>query len=140
VLRADVLVNAPELDHANPEFPARADLGLAGVPDVSGGISAHYAWPLAGGRSFELDGRYAYVGRSHLTFDAATSPRMGGYAVGRLAATLDSGRWRLTLAVDNPADQGGDTFAYGNPFTLRPTPQTTPLRPRTLSLPLRTTF
>jgi hypothetical protein len=29
-------------------------------------------------RSFELDGRYAYVGRSHLTFDEAISPRMRG--------------------------------------------------------------
>ena len=140
VLRAQFLINNPELDHANPAFPARPELGLAGVPDVSGGVSAHYAWPLAGGRSFDLDGSYAYIGRSHLTFDEVTSPRMGGYSTGRLAASLDAVRWRLILAVDNPANVHGDTFAYGNPFTLRTTQQVTPLRPRTVSMTLRTAF
>jgi iron complex outermembrane receptor protein len=139
-LRAEFLINAPELDHANPEFPARAELGLAGVPDASGGVSAHYAWPLSAGRTFELDGRYAYIGRSHLTFDEAISPRMGGYATGRLAASLDTSRWRLTLALDNPSDERGNTFAYGNPFTVRATQQVTPQRPRTVSVSLRTSF
>jgi iron complex outermembrane receptor protein len=140
ILRAEFLVNAPELAHANPEFPVRADLGLAGVPNASAGVSAHYSWPLQAGRSFELDGRYAYVGRSRLTFDEAISPRMGGYGVGRLAATLDTERWRLSLAVENAADGYGNTFAYGNPFTLRTTPQITPLRPRTVSMTLSVAY
>jgi iron complex outermembrane receptor protein len=140
VLRMEFLVNHPELDHANPAFPTRAELGLAGVPDASGGVSAHYAWPLSANRSFELDGRYAYVGRSHLTFDEAISPRMGGYATGRLAASLMTPQWGLTFAVDNPADERGNTFAYGNPFTLRTTQQITPLRPRTVSVSVRTAF
>ncbi len=140
LLRGDFLINAPELSHANPAFPARADLGLAGVPGASAGASAHYAWRLPQGRRLEIDGRYAYVGTSHLTFDAITSPRMGGYSTGRLAATLADDRWRLTLAIDNPADVRGDTFAYGNPFTLRTTRQITPLRPRTISLSLRMAY
>ncbi|WP_304164258.1 TonB-dependent receptor domain-containing protein [Phenylobacterium aquaticum] len=140
VLRAEGLVNAPELDRANPAFPARAELGLAGAPNVSLGVSAHYGWELPRDRTFELDGRYAYVGPSHLTFDAVTSPRMGGYGAGRLAATLAADRWRLTLAVDNPTESRGDTFAYGNPFTLRTTTQVTPLRPRTLSLCLKVAY
>ncbi|THD51086.1 TonB-dependent receptor [Phenylobacterium sp.] len=140
VLRMNFLVNAPELDHANPEFPTRSESGLAGVPDASGGASAHYSWPLSANRSFELDGRYAYVGRSHLTFDEVISPRMGGYATGRLAASVATLSWRLTLAVDNPADERGNTFAYGNPFTLRTTQQITPLRPRTVSVSVRTAF
>ena len=140
VLRGEILVNSPELDHANPAFPARADLGLAGAPEVSAGVSAHYAWPLAGDRSLELDGRYSYVGVSRLTFDAQTSPKMGDYATGRLSASLVAPPWRLTLAVDNPADSRGDTFAYGNPFTLRTSRQLTPLRPRTLSVTLKVAY
>jgi outer membrane receptor protein involved in Fe transport len=140
LLRGNFLVNAPELSRANPAFPARADVGLAGVPGASAGASAHYAWRLPQGRRLEIDGRYAYVGPSHLTFDAITSPRMGGYSTGRIAAALADDRWRLTLAVDNPADASGDTFAYGNPFMLRTTRQITPLRPRTISLSLRMAY
>ncbi|CAN5706970.1 N/A [soil metagenome] len=140
VLRGEVLVNSPELDRANPAFPARADLSLAGAPGVSGGVSASYAWRLPGGRSLELDGRYSYVGVSRLTFDAATSPKMGDYAIGRISGSLVADRWRVSLAVDNLADSRGDTFAYGNPFTLRTTRQLTPLPPRTISLALRMSY
>src|SRR6185312_6058893 len=109
VVQGNLLLNAPELSRANAAFPARRDLGLAGVPGVSAGLSAHYAWPLSGSRRFELDGSYAYVGSSNLTFDAITSPRMGGYAVGRIAASFADGNLRLTGAIDNPADAHGNT-------------------------------
>ena len=139
-VQGDVLVNHPELSRANSAFPARRDLALAGVPGAAASVSARYEWPLGEGRRLELDGRYAYVGASHLTFDALTSPAQGAYGTGRLAASLVDARWRLTLAVDNPFDARGDTFAYGNPFTLRTTPQVTPLRPRTLTLGLRVAY
>ena len=140
LLRSQFLVNGPELTKANPTFPNRPELGLAGAPAFSGGLSAHYGWSLANGRRFEVDGRYAYIGSSRLTFDALTSPPMGGYGDGRIAASLVDARWRATLAIDNPADAKGDTFAYGNPFTLRMARQTTPLRPRTLGLTLSAAF
>jgi iron complex outermembrane receptor protein len=139
-LNGNVLANAPELNRANPAFPARPDLGLAGAPGVSAGVSAHYARPLAGARRLEVDGRYAYVGASHLTFDAGTSPPMGGYSSGRIAVTLADDHWRLTAAVENPANARGNTFAYGNPFTLRNQRQLTPLRPTTVTLGLSFTF
>ena len=140
VLTGNVLINAPELDQANAGFAANGDLALAAVPNLSGGVSAHYAWPLAGNRLFALDGRLAYVGTSTLTFDAATSPDMGDYIDGRLAGGLVTDRWTLTLAITNPANSRGDTFAYGNPFTLRLTPQATPQRPATAAITFRTTF
>ncbi|PTT78288.1 TonB-dependent receptor, partial [Pseudomonas sp. HMWF010] len=139
-LGANMLWNAPELEKANPAFPARGDLNLAGVPHQAGGLTAHYDRPLGPDLNLTLDGRYAYVGHSHLTFDAATAPRMGGYATGRLALGLTSPRWTTTLAVDNPTNARSDTFAYGNPFSLRTTAQGTPLRPRTLSLTTRATY
>ncbi|ALL14794.1 TonB-dependent receptor [Caulobacter henricii] len=136
-LGGSFLINGPELENANPAFPARSDQSLAGVPGRSGGITAHYDWSLSDEVNLELDARYAYVGHSRLTFDAATAPTMGSYGSGRLALGLAAPRWRLTAALDNPANARGDTFAYGNPFTLRRTHQITPPRPRTLSLTLR---
>lgn len=140
VLRGELLVNSPELDHANPAFPGRADLGLAGAPAVTAGVSAHYAWPLPGDRRLEADARYSYVGVSRLTFDAVTAPKMGDYGVARVAASLVSDPWRLTLAIDNLTDSHGDTFAYGNPFTLRASRQVTPLRPRAVSMTLTVSY
>ena len=123
-----------------PAFPARADLGLAGVPGVSVSADVHYGWDLPRRLRVELDGRYAYVGRSRLTFDAVTSPTMGGYGTGRIAMSLADPTWRTTLSVDNPFGARGDTFAYGNPFSLRTTRQVTPLRPRTISLSVQRRF
>ena len=140
VVRGNVLINAPELDRPNLAYPLRADLALAGAPDFSAALSLHDAWALAGDRSLEVDGRYSYIGPSNLTFDAAVSPKMGGYGVGRLALSLVDPQWRATLALDNPDNARADTFAYGNPFTLRTVRQSTPLRPITLSLTLRWVF
>jgi iron complex outermembrane receptor protein len=139
-LGANLLINAPELEKANPNFPARKDVSLAGVPHRVGGVTAHYDWPLNSDLTLELDGRYALVGHSRLTFDATTAPPMGGYATGRLAVGLAAPRWRATLALDNPTAARGDTFAYGNPFSLRSSDQVTPLRPRTLSLGVRVAY
>ncbi|MDR3508091.1 MAG: TonB-dependent receptor [Caulobacteraceae bacterium] len=135
-LRGEFLFNSPELARVNPTLPALADQSLAVAPNVSLGVSAHYAWPLQDRRSFSLDGRWAYVGVSSLTLNAAPTPKMGGYATGRLAASVFSPRWRVTLALDNPANARGDTFAFGDPFSLGAARQVTPLRPRTLSLTL----
>lgn len=136
-LHLSALFNGPELNRANPAFPLRGDLALAAVPEVSAELDGSFGWDLAGARRIELDARYAYVGKSSLTFDAATAPPMGGYGVGRLATTLSSPAWQISLAAENVFDTQGDTFAYGNPFTLRTVPQSTPLRPRTVSLTIR---
>ena len=45
-----------------------------------------------------------------------------------LAASLRWGRTCLSLAVENPLNRTGNTFAYGNPFRLA-TPQYTPQAP-----------
>lgn len=139
-LGGSFLINAPELENANPAFPARADLSLAGVPGRAGGVTIQYNWPLGPDLDLELDARYAFVGHSRLTFDATTAPGMGSYTNGRLAISVAGPRWRLTAALDNPIDVGGDTFAYGNPFTVRTTRQVTPPRPRSASITLRLAY
>ena len=46
----------------------------------------------------------------------------------------------MGLFVRAPLTGLGDTFAYGNPFTLRRSHQITPLRPRTAGLELTRSF
>lgn len=133
-LRTEMLLDSPELNRPNPNFPLLADSSLGAVPDQIFGAYAHYAWRLDARRSLELNGHWTYVGGSHLMLNVAALPKEGNYQTGRFALSLVDPHWRLTLAVDNPANIAGDTFAYGNPFTIRSTQQVTPLRPRTITL------
>jgi iron complex outermembrane receptor protein len=133
-LRTEMLFNEPELDKANLAFPILSRNGLGAVPDESFGLSAHYKRRLWDRWSWSLDTNWAYVGGSNLTLNIASLPQMGNYVTGRVATTLSNDHWRVTFAVDNPADAQGNTFAYGNPFTVRFRSQVTPLRPRTLTL------
>jgi outer membrane receptor protein involved in Fe transport len=137
---ANLLVNEPELIRANPALPALQDRTLGVIPAFSLGVSGRYSWSLADRRAIQLEGRWGYVGSSRLALATAPGAKMGNYATGRLATALVAPRWRLTLALDNPANVRGDTFAFGNPFTLRTAPQVTPLRPRTASLTLKISY
>ena len=140
-LHLDMLFNHPELTHANAAaFPLLADSTLGAVPDQVVGASAHYAWKLGDRRSIDLDGRWTYVGGSRLMLNIASLSKEGNYTTGRLAASFVDNRWRYTVAVDNPADDQANTFAYGNPFLLRSVRQSTPLRPRTISLSVEASF
>jgi iron complex outermembrane receptor protein len=139
-LRTEFLLNEPELDKANPAFPLLSRNGLGVVPDVSFGVFAHYDRPFGNGWSMALDTHWTYVGTSHLMLNIAALPSMGDYVTGRVATTLSNNRWRFTLAVDNPADVHANTFAYGNPFTVRFRRQITPLRPRTITFGLAVSY
>ena len=139
-IRLNGLIDEPELARADPGFPTRRDVGLPGVPDVSAGAAIAYRRPLAGGWSLVVDGQIEYVGASRLTFDPTLSPRMGDYTLAKASAALVGPRWRITAVVSNPSDSSGDTFAYGNPFSLRSARQVTPLRPVTFRLSVGVNF
>ena len=133
-LGANVTLQRPELDRPDPGFPNRPDSHLPGVPAISYSLTASYSWPISPSWAADLAASYAYVGRSRLTFDAATAPEMGGYGEVRLRVGVRSSRLRFSLFATNLADSRGNTFAYGNPFTVRATPQPTPQRPRTVGV------
>jgi iron complex outermembrane recepter protein len=133
-LAANATIAEPELVHPSPDFVSRPDNGLPGAAKVSAGASATYERPLTSRIALKLQGLYAYVGGSHLTLDATTSPPMGDYSRGELSAGLVGADWSLSAFVASPIGGTGDTFAYGNPFAFRTVPQTTPLRPMTLGL------
>ncbi|MFC3070608.1 TonB-dependent receptor [Phenylobacterium soli] len=137
---ANLTAQEPELNRPDPGFAPRGDAGLPGVPKLAFGVAGAYRRPLAGRGYLEATARYAYVGRSHLTIDAQTAPAMGGYGDLRLGLALAAGDLRVELYGENVADSRDDTFAYGNPFSLRKVPQTTPQRPRTIGLSVSRSF
>jgi hypothetical protein len=49
-------------------------------------------------------------------------------------------RTTVSLTVSNLLDNRGNSFGFGNPFSLRLAPQETPLRPRTISLRVERQF
>ena len=52
----------------------------------------------------------------------------------------DIRQWRIGVAVQKLLDNRGDTFPFGNPFSIRTAAQHTPPRPRTISLTLNWAF
>lgn len=139
-LRGNLLVEDPSITRPSDAFPATVDIGLPGVSSVLGSTDVTYRWPAAEGWQGEATGQVAYVGHSFLTFDGGAASRMGGYALARLAVALSSGRTRIQAAMDNVADERGDTFSFGNPFGRARARQSTPLRPRTVTLSLSRSF
>lgn len=139
-LDASFLMNNPELETVNPAFPGRQDFGLAGVPKAAASIAASYDQRLSSSWGWGADLRAAYVGPSRLALDAVTAPKMGDYASVRAAVRAQSDRVTVRLAADNLFGSKGDTFAYGNPFSLKLSPQSTPQRPTTITLELRVRY
>lgn len=139
-LRANLLLDDPEITHVSDAFPASADVGLPGVPRVQVSADAGYGWTVGPRLRATISAQYSYVGRSHLTFDGAASSLMGGYGVGRVAIELKGRDFRLQAFVDNVADTRGNTFAFGNPFSRAMAAQETPLRPRSIGLAIQRGF
>ncbi|BBD02073.1 hypothetical protein YGS_C2P0086 [Sphingobium sp. YG1] len=75
-----------------------------------------------------------YIGKARLSFDDDLDRNMGNYTVASAHAELSCEAWTLGVRADNLLDVRGDSFAFGNPFSIRAAPQYTPLRPRTLML------
>jgi outer membrane receptor protein involved in Fe transport len=139
-LRLTSLLDAPELTHNNTPFASLLRSGLPGVPRGSVGGVVRYERTLDDGLRPFADFSVDYVGLSRLTFDAHTTRRMGDYTLGRLTGGVGYGEWRAAGFVDNVFGEVGDTFAYGNPFTLRHEKQITPLQPRTAGVELTRYF
>jgi iron complex outermembrane receptor protein len=139
LVRANFLLEDPQITRAANVFPARRDIGLPGVPRAMGAADVRYRWRI-GPFDAETSAQISYVGRSFLTFDGGTGNAMGGYASARVAAALSRAAWRMTAYVDNVGDERGNTFAFGNPFSRARFTQATPLRPRTVGIGVERSF
>lgn len=113
----------------------RDDRRLPVVPDISVRLTATKTFD-----AFRLPATiYAtarYSGRTRLSFDPLLDRPAGNYATFDTGASIDRGVARWSLEIANLFDSRGNSFGFGNPFTLAASTQTVPIRPRTATLRL----
>ncbi len=120
----------------NGNLETSADRRLPAVPDTS--ANAEVARDLtAGPWKLHLLARANYLGASRLSFDPTLDRRTPDSVIFSTAVVADRGGWRLRVGADNLLDSHADTFAFGNPFSVRSGNQRTPTRPRTLSVTVK---
>jgi outer membrane receptor protein involved in Fe transport len=109
------------------------DLRLPVVPDVTLRAAISRAFDL-GGWAGTARADLRYIGHGRLSFDPGLDRQIGGYVLVGLQSQLRRGPWQLNLFIRNLFDSNGDTFAFGNPFSLRVAPQYTPATPRAITM------
>jgi len=131
-LKGNVFWSNSGLSNTNPLL-VTTEGNLPGAPAVTFGISARYDRQLATGLNGFAEFAYNYVGSSHLGFSDKTPP-MGNYQLTNVRFGLGQGHWQAVLFAENLTNDRGNTFAFGNPFSLPFEPQITPPRPRTIGI------
>ncbi len=132
--------NDPTLYQANSFLNAEKGDRLPAISAFAGGLGFYYSKPLNARTTLNVSGDYRYVGASRLFFDQDLSPEMGEFHRVGLRAGLVFDQWSAQVSVANLFNNRGNTFAYGNSFSLSATSQFTPLRPRTFGLELTRAF
>lgn len=113
----------------------RDDRRLPVVPDYSAHLGITRRFTLIGmPASGYLTARY--IGQTRLSFDPVLDRPAGDYATIGAGTTLDDGARHWSIDIDNLLDGRGNSFGFGNPFTLATTTQTVPIRPRAITLRL----
>lgn len=139
LLTAAAFVNNSRLT-ASEAVPAGDGQPLPNVAGVGGRLAADWRRELGADVTMNVRASARYVGRSRLGVGSALDIPQGGYAAIDIGVGLDFGRAILSLSLDNAANAKGNTFAFGNPFSVVRRDQTTPLRPRTLRLGIDLSF
>ena len=113
----------------------RDDRRLPVVPDISARLAATRNLVVFG-LPATLYAAARYTGRTRLSFDPLLDRPAGNYATIDTGATIDRGAWRWSLTIANLLGGRGNSFGFGNPFTLATNTQTVPIRPRAVTLRL----
>ncbi|MGE3335307.1 MAG: TonB-dependent receptor [Rhodospirillaceae bacterium] len=133
-LTGNLTWSSPELTTLAPASSSAHNDHLPSAPRFSAGASLQYAFALPDGVGAEAGVSYAYVSRSHLNFGAAANLEMGNTHLADARLRFTRGRFGALLYVDNLANTGANTFAFGNAFSFARMRQVTPPRPRTVGL------
>jgi hypothetical protein len=130
---AGLIAHRGRLSHPAAELADSDDLRLPVVPDVAlrGAIDRRFelgAWTLHAAL------RVQAVGPARLSFDPELDRRIPARQVVGLGISAERSGWKAHVDLDNALNSHADSFGFGNPFSVRITPQRTPIRPRGLSL------
>lgn len=109
------------------------DTRLPVTPGLSGRLSLSRTLTI-GVWDGQATAQINYIGSARLSFDSDLDREMGEYSVVSVHGELSRGPWTIAVRLDNALDVTGDSFAFGNPFSIRDDQQFTPIRPRTMTL------
>jgi outer membrane receptor protein involved in Fe transport len=127
------IVQSADLVRTTTGAPLPEDTRLPVVPGVAGDASIARSTDIGGWRAtLVLDARC--IGSTRLSFDPGLDRRTPTHADVGLGLSAVRGGVTLRVRIDNIADTRADTFAFGNPFSIRKTGQFTPLTPPTVTL------
>ncbi len=138
-LDANLMIDDPDLNDPDPGLPLPTTGDLSGVSNLIARAAVRRDMTLLSRPSW-ISASLGYVGAATLTFSATQIAEMGDYWTSDLGAGVEFPAWSLSARIDNLLDQGGDTFAYGNPFLVGRVGVTTPQRPRSLSIQISRRF
>jgi outer membrane receptor protein involved in Fe transport len=133
-LSAAVFTNLSRLYAPDPQFARPEPQPLPNVAEDGARIAANWRAKFASGTTLASEVSLRYVGESRLGVGPLLDFRQGNYLVADIGARLDLGRFGFSLNITNLTDVRGNSFAFGNPFTLAQGNQITPLRPRSLRM------
>jgi iron complex outermembrane recepter protein len=131
-LDAALFANDSALTTAAPGFEETDTNSLPNIAKIGGRASFVWTRPLSDAINFKLDGTVRYVGSSRLGTSPPLILEQGETVQVDLSAAINSGAWQITLDAANMMNISGNSFSYGNPFTVALRQQITPLRPRTI--------
>ena len=132
-LTGGATIQRPRLDRAMNGKHLIKDARLPVVPDLSARLEIRRDFT-AGAWRVSPYVAANYIGASRLSFDSGLDRHMPGYGLARAGVAAVSDPLTVRLDLDNLFDARADTFAFGNPFSVRSTPQFTPARPRAITL------
>jgi len=114
---------------------------LPNIARTGARLSASWERPISANLAFKLDGTIRYIGASSLGTTAPLLLKQGETTQVDLSASFVASRgWAISLDAANLLNVRGNSFSYGNPFTVVEGKQITPLRPLTIRLGIRAGF
>jgi outer membrane receptor protein involved in Fe transport len=135
-----LFANNSRLAHPAPGFVDADEDELPNIPELGARLGARLTFPMPGEMRLIIDGNARYSGASRLGVGPLLNIPQGGYVDAAIEGRLELGAIGLTLGVTNLADERGNRFAFGNPFTVTQRTQMTPLRPRTVRIGIDASF
>lgn len=130
----NLLANSPHLTTINSALGSEPGDELPGVSDLDAGAAVTYTFRVMNMFDGRISFTYTYVGKSNLFFDESNAATMGGYQLGTLVAAMTRGGLEFGISAKNLWNSRGNSFAFGNPFSLPFQHQVTPVQPRTVGV------
>ncbi len=101
------------------------DRRLPITPEIAARMSVGYDFKIGRwGATVAAQGNY--IGHTRLALDTNLDRKMGNYAVFSSSASFTRDRLTVAARIDNLLDVKGDSFAFGNPFSIMVGTATTP--------------